>query len=84
MHADLCLEFNDRMTPELLAELVDEFGKKLKDKGALVKFDIEVTPLNKAAKFLDCVVALQGAQVIPSAVGGQLIWDPKAPKDKVE
>lgn len=84
MHADLCLEFNEHMTPELLAELVDEFGKKLRNNGVLVKFDIEVTPLNKAAEFLDCVVSLQGAEVIPSAVGGQLIWDPKAPKDNIE
>lgn len=81
MHADLCLEFNDAMTPQLLAELVNEFGEKLKDKGVLVKFDIEVTPLNKGSEFLNCVVALQGAEMIPSALGGELIWDPKSVRE---
>lgn len=83
MHADLCLEFNDRMTPELLAELVNEFGEKLKNREVLVKFDIEVTPLDKGSEFLDCVVAMQGAEMIPSAVGGELIWGPKALKGNV-
>lgn len=80
MHADLCIEFNDNMDPETLAQVVHDLVDDLKDKGVLVKFDVEVIPLDKAQEFLTEVVKLQG--VAMHTGGGKVLWDPKPPADK--